>query len=198
MSYCILNIHFPPKFHKCSLFFSLGNAVVRSESELPAAIQKLGGKEIYAEKWANFTKELAVMVVQTQCGITQCYPVVETIQKDNICHIVIAPAQISQNSINEALKVAKHAIVSLPGAGIYGVELFLLPDDSILLNEIAPRFVRTHIHTNVYAYIRTCVHIYNSFFSCRLTYHIRIHLFTKKTPPKITEIRIPHYRTKYK
>ena len=57
----------------------------------------------------------------------------------DICHIVIAPAQISINSMNQALNVAKHAISSLPGAGIYGVELFLLPDDSILLNEIAPR-----------------------------------------------------------
>jgi phosphoribosylaminoimidazole carboxylase len=113
---------------------------VKAESELKAAFEKLGGNELYAEKWANFSKELAVMVVQTQGGLTQCYPVVETIQKDNICHIVIAPAQISQNSMNEALSVAKHAIASLPGAGIYGVELFLLPDDSILLNEIAPRY----------------------------------------------------------
>ena len=85
-------------------------------------------------------KELAVMVVQTQSGSTMCYPVVETIQKDNICHIVVAPAQITQNCINRALEVAKDAIASLPGAGIYGVELFLLPDDSILLNEIAPRY----------------------------------------------------------
>ena len=120
-------------------FLHIGNAVVRSESDLVGAFEKLGGLELYAEKWANFVKELAVMVVQTQSGLTQCYPVVETIQKENICHIVIAPAQISQNSINEALNVAKHAISSLPGAGIYGVELFLLPDDSILLNEIAPR-----------------------------------------------------------
>ena len=63
----------------------------------------------------------------------------ETIQKDNICHIVIAPAQIPQTSTTEALTIAQQAIASLPGAGIYGVELFLMPDDSILLNEIAPR-----------------------------------------------------------
>jgi phosphoribosylaminoimidazole carboxylase len=116
-----------------------GNAIVKSEEELSTAFEKLGGFELYAEKWVLFVKELAVMVVQTQSGTTQCYPVVETIQKDNICHIVIAPAQISQNSINEALNVAKSAISCMPGAGIYGVELFLLPDDTILLNEIAPR-----------------------------------------------------------
>ena len=103
-------------------------------------MERLGGTDLYAEKWISFVKELAVMVVQTQSGSTMCYPVVETIQKDNICHIVVAPAQITQNCINRALEVAKDAIASLPGAGIYGVELFLLPDDSILLNEIAPRY----------------------------------------------------------
>ena len=126
---------------------------MKSESELIKAFESLGGSELYAEKWANFVKELAVMVVQTQCGNTQCYPVVETIQKNNICHIVIAPAQISTNSINQALSVAKHAISSLPGAGIYGVELFLLPDDSILLNEFAPRYINKTHFKNTFVYL---------------------------------------------
>ena len=117
-----------------------GNAVVKNEGELEQAINKLGGSELYAEKWASFVKELAVMVVQNQSGDVYCYPVVETIQKDNICHIVIAPAQIPQNAINEALKIAKQAISCISSAGIFGVELFLLPDDTILLNEIAPRY----------------------------------------------------------
>lgn len=69
------------------------------------------------------------------------YPVVETVQKDNICHITITPAQLSADASNRALEVASQAIAALEGAGIFGVELFLMPDDSILLNEIAPRCV---------------------------------------------------------
>lgn len=67
---------------------------------------------------------------------------VETVQKDNICHITITPAQVSADAGNRALAVASRAIAALEGAGIFGVELFLMPDDSILLNEIAPRCVR--------------------------------------------------------
>lgn len=49
--------------------YILGNAVVKCEEELSAAFEKLGGSELYAEKWVLFVKELAVMVVQTQSGI---------------------------------------------------------------------------------------------------------------------------------
>jgi phosphoribosylaminoimidazole carboxylase (NCAIR synthetase) len=50
-------------------------------------------QDLYAEKWFPFTKELAVMVVRALDGHVRSYPVVETVQKDNICHTVIAPAQ---------------------------------------------------------------------------------------------------------
>lgn len=137
-----------------------GNAVVRSEADIQSAVDRLTGAtpssssssaaagsakhdgliggSLYAEKWVPFTKELAVMVVRTHAGVVS-YPVVETIQQDSICHIVIAPARISPQAARNASAIVEAAIASLPGLGIYGVELFLLPDDSILLNEVAPR-----------------------------------------------------------
>eukprot|EP01031_Cornospumella_fuschlensis_P040675 gene40675-49591_t len=115
-----------------------GNCVVNSEEDLKAAFDKLGSNEIYAEKWAPFVKELAVMVVRTK-DQTLCYPVVETVQQNSVCHLVTAPAQISQTAIQHALDITKKAIFTLDGIGVYGVELFLLADDTVLLNEIAPR-----------------------------------------------------------
>jgi len=124
-----------------------GNAVVSSEAGIVAAIEKLcGGRrgsaimpgQLYAEKWVPFIKELAVMVVRTASSV-MAYPVVETIQRDSICHVVIAPARISQRAADNASSIVESAIASLPGIGIYGVELFLLPDDGIVLNEVAPR-----------------------------------------------------------
>ena len=67
------------------------------------------------------------------------YPVVETIQRNSICDVVIAPALIPQTCRDAAMEVAKNAISSFEGLGIFGVELFLLEDDSVVLNEIAPR-----------------------------------------------------------
>lgn len=115
-----------------------GNMVVHSESDNESCYDALGGSELYAEKWVPFAKELAIMLVLTDEGVVP-YPVVETIQKDNICHLVIAPAQIPPAVAKEVQLIATTAISSFSGRGIYGVELFLLRDDTVLLNEIAPR-----------------------------------------------------------
>ena len=117
-----------------------GNFVVHNENEVSSGYDKLGGSELYAEKFVPFVKEIAVMVARTQSNQVISYPVVETIQDQNMCHLVIAPALISEQAKVEAMQVASAAIATLSGSGIFGVELFLLPDDSILLNEIAPRF----------------------------------------------------------
>lgn len=118
-----------------------GNYVVQDAIEVEIAFDKLGGKDLYAEKWVPFVKELAVMVVRTKSGDVISYPVVETIQKNNICHIVIAPANISTSARKSAIDVAMRAINTLDGVGIFGIELFLLNDETVLLNEIAPRYM---------------------------------------------------------
>jgi phosphoribosylaminoimidazole carboxylase len=115
-----------------------GNAVVRSADDVSIKFSLLGSNEIYAERFIPFVKELAVMIVRTKDGILS-YPVVETIQLNNICHIVTAPAQVSSVALQAAERLARRAISSLDGYGIYGVEMFLLNDDTVLLNEIAPR-----------------------------------------------------------
>lgn len=115
-----------------------GNAVAKTKEDVAGAFEQLGGGDVYAEKWAPFVKELAVMVVRSASEVRP-YPVVETVQKDNICHTTITPAQLSATASDKALAVASQAIAALEGAGIFGVELFLMPDDTILLNEIAPR-----------------------------------------------------------
>lgn len=64
-----------------------------------------------------------------------------------MCDKVISPAQISPASAKLAKEISESAIASLEGAGIYGVELFLLADGSVLLNEIAPRVHNSGHHT---------------------------------------------------
>lgn len=116
-----------------------GNAVVRTKEDVPQAVKVLGGQALYAEGWIPFTKELAVMIGRGLDGSVSAYPVVETIQKDNICHIVSAPASIPTSSARQAQEIALKAISSLDGAGIFGVELFLEANGTVLLNEVAPR-----------------------------------------------------------
>lgn len=118
-----------------------GNAVVDSPEALEGAVAALGGysKGLYAEKWVNFVCELAVMVVRARDGSTKSFPVVQTIHKDNICHTTECPAQVPDAVRDAAQKAAESAIGCLSGAGVFGVELFLLENGSIVLNEVAPR-----------------------------------------------------------
>lgn len=118
-----------------------GNAVAKTAADVKEAVAKLGGfeKGLYCEKWVPFERELAVMVVRARDGETRAYPVTETEHVDNICDVTITPADVSAFVAAAATEAAQNAVASLEGAGVFGVELFLLKDGSILLNEIAPR-----------------------------------------------------------
>jgi phosphoribosylaminoimidazole carboxylase len=106
-----------------------GNFALRDLSQVQDALDFLGKRPLYAEKWVSFEKEIAVMVVRTEGGDVYSYPVVETVHKDNICHLVFAPLRSRDSQISvRAQEVAERAVRSLSGAGVYGVEMFLLSD----------------------------------------------------------------------
>lgn len=79
------------------------------------------------------------MVARNTKGEVSAYPVVETTQKNNICHCVLAPATINDSVSEHAQAVALQAVACFNGAGIFGVELFETQEGDILYNEIAPR-----------------------------------------------------------
>uniref|UniRef100_A0A6T6WKJ0 phosphoribosylaminoimidazole carboxylase n=1 Tax=Amorphochlora amoebiformis TaxID=1561963 RepID=A0A6T6WKJ0_9EUKA len=119
-----------------------GNIPIKDTKELTDAwesMKKLGKGALYAEKWVPYTKELAVMVVRGAKDQIDAYPVVETVQKDSICHLVLAPAQISEMEKLRARTQAMKCVSKLHGRGIFGIELFITKDGEVLLNEIAPR-----------------------------------------------------------
>nr|XP_010915413.1 phosphoribosylaminoimidazole carboxylase, chloroplastic isoform X1 [Elaeis guineensis]XP_010915414.1 phosphoribosylaminoimidazole carboxylase, chloroplastic isoform X1 [Elaeis guineensis] len=126
-----------------------GNAVAYNKEDLPSVVTALGGFDhgLYVERWTPFVKELSVIVARGRDNSMQCYPVVETIHKDNICHIVEAPANVSEKIKKLSIDVAQKAVMSLEGAGVFAVELFLTRDGQVLLNEVAPRPHNSGHHT---------------------------------------------------
>lgn len=113
-----------------------GNYPVKSPADIPAAMTALQDRPLYAEKWANFRMELAVMVVKTKDSSeekrqesTIAYPVVETIHEDSICKLVYVPARhVSDSVTRKAQELARRAVASFWGKGVFGVEMFLLDD----------------------------------------------------------------------
>ncbi len=118
-----------------------GNATLRGPSDIAPAFARLGfpARALYVERWAPFTRELAVMVARGRDGAIAVYPVVETVQRDHICHIVRAPAPGNAAVIERAASIAQRAVEAIGGVGVFGIELFESPDGEVLYNEIAPR-----------------------------------------------------------
>jgi 5-(carboxyamino)imidazole ribonucleotide synthase len=91
------------------------------------------------EAHVKIATELAVLVVRRPSGQSVTYPVVETIQRDGICHELVMPARVSADVAARATAIAV-AIAELIGAtGVLAVELFLTSHGDLLVNELAAR-----------------------------------------------------------
>ena len=120
-----------------------GNVVIHHKEEVRKAWHELSASDssggLYVEKFIPYEKELATMVARTSSGKIALYPVVRTIQVQNICNTVIAPCpDLCYKLQGQAAALATKAVELLDTAGIFGVEMFLV-DNRVFLNEIAPR-----------------------------------------------------------
>lgn len=128
-----------------------GNATVRGAADVEGAWARLGGAPVYVEAFCPFTTELATIVTRSPDGATVVYPVVETVQRDHICHTVTAPASVPAAIAARAAELAKRAVSAVAGTGSIGVEMFLLADGALLINELAPR-----VHNSGHYTIEAC------------------------------------------
>ena len=104
------------------------------------AVAERTGVPILAEERVAFRRELSALVARSPSGQVAAYPVVESRQRDGICHEVIAPAPglIPERAV-EAQQLAMRVATELGVTGILAVELFEAPDGSLLVNELAMR-----------------------------------------------------------
>jgi 5-(carboxyamino)imidazole ribonucleotide synthase len=96
-------------------------------------------------------KELATIVTRGRDGAMALYPVVETIQRNHMCHAVKAPAQIPSQVAARAADLARRAVEAVGGVGSFGVEMFLSATGEIAINELAPR-----VHNSGHYTIEAC------------------------------------------
>lgn len=118
-----------------------GNETVENIDEAVMAYENLGGnsdRDIIAEAFVDFTKELAVQVARNETGYV-VYPCCETVQKDHICVGVQSPAPVDASIRDKAQKLAVKAAEAINGKGIFAFEFFLTKNKKLLLNESAPR-----------------------------------------------------------
>ena len=91
------------------------------------------------EELVRYDRELSAMVARSPSGQAVAYPVVETVQRDGICHEVYAPAPgLSDEHATAAQQVALTIAGDLGVVGVMAVELFDT-DSGVLVNELAMR-----------------------------------------------------------
>ena len=117
-----------------------GNATCADPDEAREALARLdGGDGVLVEGMVRFERELAAMVARSPSGAEARYPVVETVQRNHVCHEVVAPAPIAPDAAARAGEVAAAAAAAARGLGVTGVEMFLVGAGEVLVNELAPR-----------------------------------------------------------
>lgn len=97
------------------------------------------GVALIAERFVRIRQELAVLVARRPGGETAVYPVVETVQRDGICHEVLAPAPVPDEVAREARAIGERVAEITRATGIVATELFWAEDGALLVNEIATR-----------------------------------------------------------
>jgi 5-(carboxyamino)imidazole ribonucleotide synthase len=98
------------------------------------------GVQILAEERVDFRRELSALVARSPSGQAAAYPVVASVQRDGICHEVVAPApDLATHLATQAQQLALLIARELDVTGILAVELFETADGRILVNELAMR-----------------------------------------------------------
>jgi 5-(carboxyamino)imidazole ribonucleotide synthase len=114
-----------------------GVFVVDDVDDAAALLERTG--MLLAEERVPMVRELAVQVARSPFGQVAVWPVVETVQRDGVCHEVLAPAPgLSEERSAAAQELAIRIAERLGVVGLLAVELFETAD-GVLVNELAMR-----------------------------------------------------------
>ncbi|MDC7701019.1 5-(carboxyamino)imidazole ribonucleotide synthase [Vogesella indigofera] len=116
-----------------------GQVRVKTADEARAAYADLGGQACVLEKMLDLKLEVSAIVTRTSSAQVAVFPVSENIHKNGILDESIVPARISPTLAAQAQDYAVKLAEALDYVGVLAVEFFVLADDSLVVNEIAPR-----------------------------------------------------------
>jgi 5-(carboxyamino)imidazole ribonucleotide synthase len=116
-----------------------GQAVLRSESDIDEAWERLSPRPLILEAFVDFACEVSVIVARGRTGDMVAFDAVENRHRAHILDLTLAPARITADQAQEAQSLARRLAAALNLVGLMAVEMFVAADGRILVNEIAPR-----------------------------------------------------------
>lgn len=116
-----------------------GQAVLRRPEDALAAYERLSPKPLILEAFIPFTAEISAIAARGLDGALACYDAVENQHRHHILDLSFAPARLPEAAARAARENVARVAQALELVGLVALEMFLLPDGSLLGNEIAPR-----------------------------------------------------------
>jgi 5-(carboxyamino)imidazole ribonucleotide synthase len=116
-----------------------GQTRVNSAQDVRAAFLAQGGQACVLEKMLDLKREVSVIVARTSSAQVAVFPVAENSHREGILDISLAPARIALGLADSARAMARQLADALDYVGVLAVEFFVLANDALVINEIAPR-----------------------------------------------------------
>ncbi len=116
-----------------------GQARIDSIEPLREVHQQWNQIPCVLEKFLPLKCEVSVVLARGADGAVATFPVSENQHADGILDISIVPARVSDALKTQATDAAIRLAKALDYVGVLAVEFFVLHDDTLLINEIAPR-----------------------------------------------------------
>ena len=129
-----------------------GQARIRSANDLPAAGALTESATVVVEQWIELTGELSVMVARSTTGEMRTFPVSWNHHDNGVLTWAMTPAPVSDATSSAAVELATSIASALDLVGLLAVELFVTTDETLMVNELAPR-----PHNTFHATERACI-----------------------------------------
>ena len=98
------------------------------------------GGSLLAEERVDFVRELAQLSARRPSGEFKAWPLVETIQENGVCSVVLSPApKATKATLAATAEIARKVAEGLGVTGVLAVEMFEARDGRLLINELAMR-----------------------------------------------------------
>jgi 5-(carboxyamino)imidazole ribonucleotide synthase len=119
-----------------------GQLRIVTTDELDGAWERLGqaaDAPLLAERELEFEAELSVIVARALDGDVAVFPIARNLHDAGILVESVAPAPVPGDVVERAAAIGRSLAAAMDLCGTLTAELFLLPDGTLVVNELAPR-----------------------------------------------------------
>lgn len=116
-----------------------GQSKVRTAEDVTDAFERLGGADAVLESFVEFEKEVSVVCARDGNGDFAHYGVIENEHQNHILDVSFAPAFVSEKIFDQAIEITRSIAETLDYVGTLCVEFFVARNETLLINELAPR-----------------------------------------------------------